>query len=168
MRNLLRSIPLLALLGAGAWTGTAQAQDAGFGLGGYYFGAAAAYTDASNADEESGIGSHIFGGADFFRIPALVRVGVEIGQMRTRRIEGSGQVSDTRLNNTGISAKATWTTLPRIDVHGRLGYEDGDTRGTVSALGLTVKPIPVLGVRTEYARHQGFNAYTLGIRLRFR
>jgi hypothetical protein len=166
MRKWKNSLAFLALVGAGASAGTAHAWDAGFGIGGFYLGGAAAYTEADRAGDESGIGTHVYAGADLFRIPAIARFGVEVGHVRTREIEGT--FGSMRISNTSVSAKAAWTTLPLIDLHGRFGYEDGDTSGAIRAFGFTLKPAPVLGVRAEYARHRGFDAYTLGLRVRFR
>ncbi len=166
MRNGRNSLMLLPLIGVAALTGAPEANGAGFEFGGYYVGVAAAYTDASRQGDESGLGMSYYAGADFFTIPAVARRGVEVGHIRSRKIEFMKQTR--RISKTGASVMATLTTIPIIDLHARLGYEGGDSSGAVSALGFTIKPMPILGIRGEYASHKGFDAYTLGIRFRFR
>jgi len=165
MQRIMKSSIVICLLGTAGLTAQAQADGLTPVLGGLYGGVAAAYTDVDNVSQDSDFGSHVYLGVDLLRLPPIARFGVEAGYLSTGRIETNG--GTTRIENYSGSAMATLTTLPGIDLHARVGYEDGDTSGGFQAVGATVTPLPLLGVRAEYSNNNDFDAITLGVRLRF-
>lgn len=161
MRTTIKNLLLTAVLGTLGLAGAAHAQITPL-VGGLYAGAAVAHTRPEAAGIDSGYGSHLYGGLDLLSIPMIARFGLEAGYLRTHRLHGEiGHVA-----NFSGSAMATLTALPVIDLHARVGYEDGDTSGAFQAVGVTLSTFPMLGIRGEYSRNNGFDALTLGLRVR--
>lgn len=166
MHKLILSIVLSGAAGLLVAVAPAHAQGVSPGLHGFQVGGAALYSDVSGAADESGVGTYFHAAVDLWSVPAIARFGVEGGHLRTRRIATPG--GDTRISNRSVSATATLVTLPLLDLHARIGYEDGDTSGMFQAVGATLTVLPALGVRAEFTNNNGFDAVSLGLRLRLR
>lgn len=149
---------VIALFGFGSTAAHAQMTPL---VGGLYAGGALAFADIDGVSGDSGTGTHLYAGLDLLSIPAIARFGLEAGYLRTHSTAVAGSI-----DNFSASAMATLVVLPLIDLHGRVGYEDGDTSGAFQAVGATLRPFPMLGIRGEYSRNNGFDAWTIGLRVR--
>ncbi|MCP1674650.1 hypothetical protein J2T57_001788 [Natronocella acetinitrilica] len=132
---------------------------------GLYGGIGGIYTDFDDVDNDSRFGYRLYGGYDFIRIPALLRLGLEGGYTRTGSFE-DGDGNTDRLSNGDAGLQVTLTTLPLVNFHGRAGYEWGDTEGAMFALGGSVSVFPLTRIRAEYQNRNEFDAGMLSLEIR--
>jgi hypothetical protein len=135
------------------------------GIGGFYGGAGAIYTEFDDVGHDSRFGYRVYGGFGLVRLPAVFRVTLEGGYTQTGTFETEA-LGTGRVNNGDVGLQATLTTIPLIDLHGRAGYEWGDTSGMHYALGASLRIVPLLRLRGEYQIRNDFNAGMLGLELR--
>lgn len=133
------------------------------GLDGLYGGVGALYTDFDDEAHDSRVGYRLYGGFDVARVPAVLRLGVEGGYTQTGRYELNGATD--RLENGDVGLQATLTTIPLLDLHGRYGYEWGDSSGGYGALGASLGVLPYTRLRGEFQWRNEFDAAMLSIQL---
>jgi hypothetical protein len=135
------------------------------GIGGFYGGAGAIYTEFDDVGHDSRYGFRVYGGFGLVRLPAVFRVTLEGGYTQTGTFET--ELLDTgRVENGDVGLQATLTTIPMLNFHGRAGYEWGDTSGMHYALGASLRVAPLLRLRGEYQMRNDFNAVMLGLEVR--
>jgi hypothetical protein len=165
MKALVRCALVFAVLGWGVTPSFARADGVVPGIGGFYGGVGALYTDFDDVGHDSRFGYRLYGGFGVIRLPAVFRVTVEGGYTQTGTFET--EVLDTgRLRNGDIGLQAALTSIPLLDLHARAGYEWGDTSGTHYALGASIRLAPLLRLRGEYQIRNAFNAGMLSVELR--
>jgi hypothetical protein len=135
------------------------------GIGGFYGGAGAVYTEFDDVGHDSRYGYRLYGGFGLVRLPAVFRVDLEGGYTQTGRFETAG-LGTGRIKNGDAGLQATLTAIPLIDFHGRAGYEWGDTSGMQYALGASLRVAPLLRLRGEYQMRNEFDAAMLSLELR--
>ncbi len=160
-RNTLGALAVTAAL---ALPMAAQADGATPVFGGFYGGVGGLYTDFDDRSNDSRTGYRLYGGFDVLRVPLLLRLGLEGGYSRTGSFETNGGTD--RYSNTDLGLQATFTTIPLLDLHGRIGYEWGDSDGDYYALGGSLAVFPLTRVRGEYQFRNDFDAAMLSIEVR--